>query len=445
MSRTLAVISLGCAKNLVDAEAAVGELLAEGYELTLDEEAADVVLVNTCAFIGPARDEGRRVLAELSAHIKPDAKLAVTGCWPQLDADALAREFERVDIVLGVGAAARLAQAVREAAAGRPVIDVGPPRPPLAGLAERPRLTAPHVSFLKIAEGCDHPCSFCTIPRLRGPYRSREAADVVREAEYAAARGVAELVLLAQDSSRYGEDLGRGPNLATLLRRLAGVGVPWLRVLYLHPARLTEELLASFADVEAVVNYVDVPLQHVAPHLLEAMGRPAWAPEETLARLEHARASVPGAAFRTTFIVGFPGETDDDVELLSDFVAAARFDHVGVFEFSPEDGTPAAALPARPSREAAASRREELMLRQQDVLAERYRELQGRAFDVLVDSVSPEGIAVGRTYFQGPEGDPVTIILDAGELAPGRFARVEIEGWEGYELVARVGREARRA
>lgn len=445
MSRTLAVISLGCAKNLVDAEVAVGELLADGYELTPDEEGADVVLVNTCAFIAPARDEGRRVLAELSGRIKTDATLAVTGCWPQLAADAFAREFERVDVVLGVGGAARLAHAVREAASGRRVIDVGRPRPPLAGVAERPRLTAPHVSFLKIAEGCDHPCSFCTIPRLRGPYRSRDADDVAREAAYAAARGVAELILLAQDSSRYGEELGRGLNLATLLRRLAGAGVPWLRVLYLHPARLTEELLGAFADVEAVVNYVDIPLQHAAPHLLEAMGRPAWTPEEALARLEHVRASVPGAAFRTSFIVGFPGETDDDVELLADFIRAARFDHVGVFEFSPEEGTPAAALPARPSREAAAARREELMLRQQDVLAGRYRELRGRTLDVLVDRVTPEGVAVGRTYFQGPEGDPVTIIADAGELTPGRFARVEIAGWEGYELVARIGRGARRA
>jgi len=445
VSRTLAVISLGCAKNLVDAEVAVGELLADGYELTPDEEAADVVLVNTCAFIAPARDEGRRVLAELSGRIKPDATLAVTGCWPQLAADAFAREFERVDVVLGVGAAARLAHAVREAASGRRVIDVGRPRPPLAGVAERPRLTAPHVSFLKIAEGCDHPCSFCTIPRLRGPYRSRDADDVVREAEYAAARGVAELILLAQDSSRYGEELGRGLNLAALLRRLDGAGVPWLRVLYLHPARLTEELLGAFADVEAVVNYVDVPLQHVAPHLLQAMGRPAWTPEEALARLEHVRASVPGAAFRTSFIVGFPGETDDDVELLADFIRAARLDHVGVFEFSPEEGTPAASLPDRPSREAAAARREELMLRQQDVLAELYRELRGRSFDVLVDRVTPEGVAVGRTYFQGPEGDPVTLIPDAGELTPGRFARVEIAGWEGYELVARAARGARRA
>jgi ribosomal protein S12 methylthiotransferase len=443
VSRTLAVISLGCAKNLVDAEAAVGELLARGYEFTSDEEAADLVLVNTCAFIGPARDEGREVLADLSARMRPDATLAVTGCWPQLDGAALGREFERVDVMLGVDAASRLAQAVSEAEAGKKVLDVGPPRPPLAGLAERPRLTAPHVSFLKIAEGCDHPCSFCTIPRLRGRYRSREADDVVREAEYAAALGVAELVLLAQDSSRYGEDLSGGEKLATLLRRLAGAGVPWLRVLYLHPARLTDELLAAFADVEAVVNYLDIPLQHVAPHLLKAMGRPAWTPEETLARLEGIRAAVPGAAFRTSFIVGFPGETDEDLAVLADFVEAARFDHVGVFAFSPEKGTPAAALPDRPSPEVAAGRREELMLRQQDVLAERYLSLQGDVFDVLVDGVTAEGVAVARTYFQGPEGDPVTLIPGAGAgFAPGRFARVEIVGWEGYELVAEGARRA---
>jgi ribosomal protein S12 methylthiotransferase len=445
VNRTLAVVSLGCAKNLVDAEVAVGKLVDEGYELTADEASADVVLVNTCAFIGPARDEAREVLAELAGRVKAGATLAVTGCWPQLAADALAREFERVDVVLGVGAARELAEAIREAESNRPVIRVGPPRPPLAGIAARPRLTAPHVSFLKIAEGCDHPCTFCTIPRLRGPFRSREADDVAREAEYAAARGVVELVLLAQDSSRYGEDLGPGANLATLLRRLGGVGVPWLRVFYLHPARLTDELVAAFADVDAVVKYVDLPLQHAAPHLLEAMGRPTWTPEETLARLAAVRASVPGAALRTSFIAGFPGETENNVRLLEDFIRAARFDHVGVFEFSPEDGTPAAALPDRPAPEVAAARREALMLAQQDVVAERYRELAGRSLDVLVDLVAPDGTAVGRTYFQGPEGDPVTLIPGGAELAPGRFARVEVEGWQGYDLVARATEGARRA
>ncbi|HUU57625.1 MAG TPA: 30S ribosomal protein S12 methylthiotransferase RimO [bacterium] len=444
MTRTLAVINLGCAKNLVDAEVAVGALGRDGYELTLDEEGADVVVVNTCAFVAAAREEAREVVADVAARMREDATLAITGCFPQLAARALADEFERADVILGVNAAAELAEAVRRAQAGERVVRVGAPRPPLADIGARPRLTAPHVSFLKIAEGCDHPCTFCTIPRLRGRYRSRDADDVVREAEIAAERGVAELVLLAQDTSRYGEDTG-GADLAALLRRLAGVGVPWLRVLYLHPGRLSDELLGAFAELDAVVNYFDVPLQHAEPRLLAAMGRPAWPPEETLARLERIRELVPGAALRTTFIVGFPGETDDDVEVLAEFVRAARFDHVGVFEYSPEEGTPAAALAARPSAEAAAARRELLMLSQQEIVAARYREMEGQAFDVLVDRVLPEGVAVGRTYFQGPETDPVTLILDGAGLEPGRFARVEVQGHEGYELVARPAEAARRA
>ena len=444
MTRTLAVINLGCAKNLVDAEVAVGALGRDGYELTLDEEGADVVVVNTCAFVAAAREEAREVVADVAARMREDATLAITGCFPQLAARALADEFERADVILGVNAAAELAEAVRRAQAGERVVRVGAPRPPLADIGARPRLTAPHVSFLKIAEGCDHPCTFCTIPRLRGRYRSRDADDIVREAEIAAERGVVELVLLAQDTNRYGEDT-RGADLPALLRRLAGVGVPWLRVLYLHPGRLSDELLGAFAELDAVVNYFDVPLQHAEPRLLAAMGRPAWPPEETLARLERIRELVPGAALRTTFIVGFPGETDDDVEVLAEFVRAARFDHVGVFEYSPEEGTPAAALAARPSAEAAAARRELLMLSQQEIVAARYREMEGQAFDVLVDRVLPEGVAVGRTYFQGPETDPVTLILDGAGLEPGRFARVEVQGHEGYELVARPAEAARRA
>lgn len=445
MTRKLFVISLGCAKNLVDAETAVGALRQDGYELTFDEGVADVVLVNTCSFIKPAREEGREVLAGVSSRMKAGATLAITGCFPQLAADALAREFERADVILGVDAAAGLAAALREARAGQRVIKIGPPRPPLAGIAARPRLTAPHVSFVKIAEGCDHPCTFCTIPRLRGRYRSRDADDVVREAEFAAERGVVELVLLAQDTSRYGEDTDGAVNLAALLRRLARVGIPWLRALYLHPARVTDELAGAFAELEAVVNYVDVPLQHAVPRLLEAMGRPAWTPEETLGRLERVRALVPGAALRTSFIVGFPGEADADFELLAEFIEAARFDHVGVFEFSREEGTPAAALRGRVPPEVARARREELMLRQQEVVAERYRELEGETFDVLVDRVAPEGVAVGRTYFQGPEGDPVTVVTNAAGLREGRLARAEIVGREGYELVARAAEVARRA
>jgi ribosomal protein S12 methylthiotransferase len=366
----------------------------------------------------------------------PNATLAVTGCFPQLAADVLAEEFPAAGAVLGVNAAADLAGAIREAAAGRRVVKAGSPAPPLEGIADRPRLTARHVSFLKIAEGCDHPCSFCTIPRLRGRFRSRDADDVLREVEVAAALGVRELVLLAQDSSRYGEDTG-GPDLAGLLRRLAAVGIPWIRVLYLHPARLTDELARAFAELESVVNYLDLPLQHASPAVLRAMGRPADSPEETLTRLEGIRALVPGAAIRTSMIVGFPGETDEDFDVLRDFVGKARFDHLGVFEYSPEEGTPAASLTAPVAAETTAARREELMLLQQEIIAARYDELVGRTFDVLVDGVLEEDVAIGRTFFQAPETDPVTIISPADGLAAGEFVRAEIVGNEGYELLAR--------
>jgi ribosomal protein S12 methylthiotransferase len=299
------------------------------------------------------------------------------------------------------------------------------------------------VSFLKIADGCDHPCTFCTIHRLRGPFRSRPADDVLREAEYAAGRGVRELVLLAQDSSRYGSDLAGGPDLAALLRRLGGAGVPWLRVLYLHPARITDDLLAAFAEVPAVVPYLDVPLQHASRRLLAAMGRPAWEPEAALALVARIRALVPGAALRTSFIVGFPGETDEDFDRLLGFAAAAAFDHVGVFEFSPEEGTAAAALGGPVSAAAARERREALMLQQQEKLAAQYERMRGETFKVLVDGAGPAGFAVGRTYFQAPEADPVTLVRGAGAADAGGFIRARVAGHEGYELVAELASRER--
>ncbi len=444
MSRTVAVISLGCAKNLVDAEVYLASLLADGYELTADEATADVVVVNTCAFIAPARAEAREVMADLGARMKPDATCAVVGCYPQREGAASPRLFPRADVILGVGADVSLAAAVREARAGRSVKCIGRPRPPLAALGERARLTAPHVSFLKIADGCDHGCTFCIVPRLRGPYRSRPEDDIVREADAQAARGVQELVLLAQDTSAYGRDLGDGADLAGLLRRLGRVGIPWLRVLYLNPARITDALAAAFADTAAVVNYFDIPLQHVAPHLLKAMARPTATPEKTLALLERLRRAVPRAALRTSFIVGFPGETPADFELLRDFLVAARLEHVGVFEFSAEEGTPAAALPGQVPAAVAAERRKRLMLDQQEVLASHYRRLRGKTFEVLLDRVDGDGVALGRTYFQAPETDPVTIVEGGAARAAGEFVRAEVTGHDGYELLARaVGAPAR--
>lgn len=436
MKGTVAVIALGCAKNLVDAEAAVGALVADGYRLTFKTEAADVVLVYTCGFIGEARREAEATLAGLADRLKEDATLAVVGCWPQWDAGLAARRFPRADVVLGVSPPAEVVAAIRTARAGGRVIDFHAPAPPLDGIADRPSLTARHVSFLKIADGCDHPCSFCIIPRLRGPFRSRPFDDVVREAEAAAARGVAELILIAQDTSRYGEDLPGRVNLAKLLRRLGGMGIPWIRVMYLHPARVTEELLAAFAEVPALVKYLDIPLQHAAPDLLAAMGRPAVEPDKMLDWLEGVRRAIPGVAFRTSFIVGFPGETQGHFRQLRDFVTAARFDHVGVFEFSAEEGAPAAKLRPRPCKATARRRRERLMFTQQQVLAEKYENIRGAETEVLIDRQSRGERSFGRAYFQAPDEDTVTVVEGVPDGAAGTFARVRFMGNVGYDLVA---------
>jgi len=435
MKRRAAIISLGCAKNLVDAEVAVGALAAAGYELIDDAAAADVVVVNTCAFVRDARREARAVVAEVSEKLGRRARLAIVGCFPQYAGTRLAAEFPRADVILGVGEGAGLPEAL---AAGKRVIRIGAPRPPLEGIAARPALTAPHVRFVKIAEGCGHPCSFCTIPRIRGPFRSRPGDEVVREAEEAAAAGVREVVLLAQDTSRWGADLEPRQDLAALLRRLARTGVPWLRVLYLHPARVTDELVAAFAELKAVLPYFDLPLQHVVPRLLKAMGRPAWSPEKTLARLARWRELAPGAVFRTSFIVGFPGETAADFDTLANFITAAELDHVGVFEYSPEAGTAAARLAGRVSLRVARARREELMFRQQEVVAARYAALEGKSVRLLVDSRLGRGVAVARAWFQAPETDPVTLVDDGGRSRTGEFVRARIVGHEGYELIARV-------
>jgi ribosomal protein S12 methylthiotransferase len=357
-------------------------------------------------------------------------------------AGELGAAFPRVDVFLGVGAATALAAALRRPAK---TTSVGPPRPPLAGIGARPRLTARHVAYVKIAEGCDHPCSFCVIPRLRGRYRSRAADDVVREVEGAAAAGAREVVLLAQDTSRWGEDLGNGSTLASLLTRLASCGVPWIRVLYLHPGRVTDELVATFGALEPVLNYFDLPLQHVSPSVLAAMGRPAWTPEETLGRLQRWRELAPGAVFRTTLIAGFPGEREEDFRALASFVAVAALDHVGVFAFSAEQGTAAAGLGGAVPAVVAQARREELMFRQQDVLASKYAALKGRTWPLLLDAVrGDEG--VGRFWFQAPEADPVTRLKGGRGFCPGDFVRARVAGNDGYELVAaRATAEGNRA
>jgi ribosomal protein S12 methylthiotransferase len=436
MAERFAIISLGCAKNLVDSELMVNEMLSAGYKATGDVRTADVVIINTCSFIKPAREEAHGVFAEVQRKAAPGTAVVVTGCYGQMVGERIKRLLPRVGAVLGTAYYGRIADAIKAVRAGeRPVWvdeagpDVNVHRGPI-------RLTAPHLAYLKIADGCSHKCTFCVIPRLRGPYRSRPSADIIAEAKALKDSGVRELVLLAQDTSAYETD-GTGGSLAELIGELDGVGVPWVRVMYLHPARVDERLLDAFAAAEHILPYFDVPLQHASPKILKSMGRPAWKPEEALDRLAAIREKMPDAAIRTTFLVGFPGETWANFEALANFVADARFEHMGAFEYSPEEGTPAVRLPNRVPADAVAERYHNLMALQQGIVEDRARGLVGSCIDVIVDKIPTSGPAIARARFQAPETDGVTYLTGLSEnVKPGDIIGVKITGHEVYDMVA---------
>jgi len=436
MAERFAIISLGCAKNLVDSEAMVNEMLAAGYKATGDVRNADVVIVNTCAFIAPAREEARGVFAEVQRNAAPGAAVVVAGCYSQMVGERIKRLLPRVGAVLGTAYYGRVADAVEAVRAGERPVWVNEAGPDINVRRGPVRLTARHLAYLKIADGCSHKCTFCIIPGLRGPYRSRPPADVVAEAETLKDSGARELVLLAQDTSAYGTD-GAGRSLAELIGELDNVGVPWVRVMYLHPARVDDGLLDAFASAEHILPYFDVPLQHASPKILKSMGRPAWKPEETLDRLAVIREKVPGAVLRTTFLVGFPGETWADFETLAGLVADARFEHLGAFEYSPEEGTPAAALPDRVPADVAAERYHKLMTLQQGIAEERNRRLVGSRINAIVDKIPPSGPAIARAWFQAPETDGVTYLTGISEdIKPGDIIEVKITGHDVYDLTA---------
>jgi ribosomal protein S12 methylthiotransferase len=436
---TVALVSLGCPKNQVDAEVMLGLLEAAGYRLVDSPEQAEVVIVNTCAFLEPAVEEALDALLDL-AELKQTGALrglVCSGCLPQRYGDNLLTELPEVDVFLGPGAVPRIAEAVAAALAGRREVICAP----LDYLctAETPRLRAgpEWLAYLKIADGCDNRCAYCIVPDLRGPYRSRPPADLRREFAGLAGEGVREVVLIAQDSSNYGRDLRPPSSLAALLRELGQVAYEgWLRVMYLHPARLDEPLLRAMAETPAVVPYLDLPLQHAAPEVLRRMGR-AGSAESYLELLAQVRTHLPTAALRTTFIVGFPGETDEDFERLLAFVQAARFDRLSAFRYWPEEGTPAAKLPEQVPIAVAEERLAALMELQEGISLENNRRLIGRRLRVLVEEVGPEE-ARGRSYRDAPEVDgQVRLAPVPPGVAPGQFVEAEITGAEIHDLVGR--------
>ena len=346
------MVSLGCPKNLVDSEVMLGILARQGYELTPLAEEAEVIIVNTCAFIEPAKRESINTILEMAEYKKTGAarKLVVTGCLVERYRQEILNEIPEVDFVIGANELERIFEACREESKDRSL--TGPAEPYLYHeLTPRVLATPPYSAYLKIAEGCDHPCSFCVIPQMRGRFRSRRFASVVREAENLARQGVGELTIVGQDTTSYGEDLGLRDGLASLLRELGRIPeLVWVRFLYCYPNRLTDALIAAVAETAKVAKYIDIPLQHASAQVLKLMRRGSSG-EHFLRMLERIRAAMPDVTLRTSFIVGFPGETEEDFQLLLEFIEAAQFDHLGVFLYSNEETSASRALPGQvPSR-----------------------------------------------------------------------------------------------
>ena len=431
--RRIHFVTLGCPKNQVDAEVMLGVLTRAGHEVVGDPEAADVLVVNTCAFIGPAKEESIDAILELARlkAARAGRRLVVTGCLAQRYAAELRRELPEVDAFVGTGELLRIAEAVDGSASA--VYRGAPHALPAHAAAPRLRTGAWWTAYLKISEGCDHTCSFCIIPAIRGRHESRPPADLLAEAEALCAGGAVEINLVAQDSTAYGRDRRDGSSLAALLRALA-IRVPqarWLRLLYAYPASITDELLEVMATEPAVCPYLDMPLQHASDRILRAMRRERS--RAALCRLvARVRAAVPGIALRTAFIVGFPGETEDDVRVLCDFVAETGFDHVGVFRYSHEEGTAAAALPDDVPEAEKWRRWEQVMAVQAAVSARRLAAQVGRSTEVLVEEAPGRGRLVGRTRAQAPGVDGVVRLR--GNAAPGDVVRARISGAGAYDL-----------
>lgn len=439
-------VSLGCPKNLVDSEVMLGTLKRRGHEIATDVASADVIVVNTCAFIDRAKKESIDTVLEM-AKLKTSGadgltrRLIVTGCLAERHDTDLRREIPEIDATLGTGQIPEIVAAVEGRAT---TVDRSTKRPEWIYDAESPRLqsTASHTAFVKISEGCDYTCTFCIIPTLRGLHRSRRPEDIEREVRRLAAAGVREIVLVAQDSTRYGLDLGDRGALAPLLRRLGAIdGVRWIRVMYAYPATVTDEILDAIASEERVVKYVDMPLQHASDAVLRRMKRPTGK-GNLLGMVERVRRKVPGVAFRTTFIVGFPGETDEDFKQLATFVEQAEFDHLGVFTYSDEEGTAAFDLDGRVPAKVKKARQSELMRIQKRISLRRNKARVGSRVEVLVEGPHPDTdlLLAGRLASQAPEIDGSILITDPGETPPGRgeFVTCEITRAHAYDLEARV-------
>jgi len=437
-------VSLGCDKNLVDTEMMMGELLQKGYEFTDDETEADIAVVNTCCFIGDAKEESINTLLEM-AELKENGQiklLVAAGCLAQRYKEEIQTEIPEVDVIIGTTAIGSIVEAIDEALKGmchNHYADLN--ANPLTGV-KRVLTTGGHFAYLKIAEGCNKHCTYCIIPKVRGDFRSVPMGDLVAEAKELAEKGVKELILVAQETTLYGMDLYGEKSLPKLLRKLAEIpGIFWIRILYCYPEEITDELIQTIKEEPKVCHYLDIPIQHASDAVLKRMGR-RTNQEQLRTMIARLREEIPDICLRTTLITGFPGETQEDHEELIDFVDDCEFDRLGVFTYSQEEDTPAALMPDQIEEEVKLNRQRELMELQQFIAFEKAEAMIGQVLVVMIEGkIAEDEVYVARTYRDAPNVDGYLFIKTSANLMTGDLVKVLVTDCNEYDLIGELYHE----
>lgn len=431
--KKIALVSHGCAKNLVDSELILGFLKQNGYEITLNEDETDTVIVNTCSFICDAERESIRTILEL---VEKGKKVIVSGCLAQKHPEELKKEIPEIAGIVGTTDFSQIVKVLKNIDKNF-VSEVSKnPEYYYPENVERQQITMGASSYLKIADGCNYRCGYCIIPYLRGNYHSRKIEDIVKEAKGLVKKGVTEIILVAQDTTGYGIDIYNKPMLAKLLEELNSIeGLGWIRVMYAYPTQMTDELLDTIAKLEKVVKYVDIPLQHSHPEMLKLMNRPSF---DYLPMIENIRKRIPDVSIRTAFIVGYPGESEEHFEHLCEFIKKAKFDRLGVFKYSREKGTPSYSMKNRVPKRIADTRYKKLMEIQQKISLERNKALIGKTLPCIIESFADNGEIVARSCYDAPEIDGIVNIKSDKLVVPGDIEIVKIINASEYDLEGEI-------
>ena len=433
----LLFISLGCDKNLVDSEMMMGLLHDRGYEFTDNEEEADIIVINTCGFINDAKEESINTILEMAKYKENNLKaLIVAGCLVERYKNEILQELPEIDAIVGTTAFDKICDVVDDVLADKKHNELESINKMCRPDVNRIITTGGYYSYLKIAEGCDKHCTYCSIPMIRGAYRSVPMDELVKEAEYLADNGVKELIIVAQEITVYGKDLYGEKKLPELLHRLCKIpGIQWIRLLYCYPEEITDELIETIRTEKKICHYIDMPIQHASDKILKAMGRRTNNAElrNIISKL---RKEIPDICLRTTFITGFPGETEEDHQILLDFIDEMEFDRLGVFTYSPEEDTKAASLDNQVDEEVKLCRKDEIMELQQEISMDKSERLVGKEIEVIIEGkASDEDVYVGRSYMDAPSVDGYVFINSEEELMSGDFAKVRIVKAMEYDLI----------